>query len=183
MTTPARPGLAELQAQLADGSLAGKWVLDNERSTVALRTKSMWGLASVKGAFRKLEGTAAIGPAGEVTGHIAVAADSIDTNNSKRDTHLRSNDFFLSEKYPTITFSLSSLTPGDEGAAISGTLTIREQSRPITFPAGVGRLDDGAIALDATLQIDRSEFGLTWNRIGMAAMTNTIIIHAVFTKS
>ena len=86
-------------------------------------------------------------------------------------------------EYPAITFTVSSLTPADEGASVSGTLTVREQSRPITFPASVSRLDDGAIALDATLQIDRSEFGLTWNQLGMASMKNTITIHAVFTKS
>jgi polyisoprenoid-binding protein YceI len=158
-------------------------MLDNDRSTAALRSKSMWGLASVRGAFRELEGTATISPAGEVTGHLAVATGSIDTSNRKRDTHLRSNDFFLSEEYPAITFTVSSLTPADEGASVSGTLTVREQSRPITFPASVSRLDDGAIALDATLQIDRSEFGLTWNQLGMASMKNTITIHAVFTKS
>jgi polyisoprenoid-binding protein YceI len=183
MTTPARSASAELHAQLADGLLAGKWMLDNERSTAALRSKSMWGLAPVKGVFHELEGTATISPAGEVTGHIAVAAGSIDTNNRKRDTHLRSADFFLSEKYPTITFTLSSLTPAGEGASISGTLTVREQNHPITFPAGVSRLDDGAIALDVTLQIDRSEYGLTWNQMGMASMKNTITIHAVFAKS
>jgi polyisoprenoid-binding protein YceI len=183
MTTPARPAATELQAQLADGLLAGKWILDKERSTVALRSKSLWGLAAVKGVFHELEGTATIRPQGEVTGQIAVTSASIDTNHRKRDTHLRSADFFLSEKYPAITFAVSSLTPAGEGASISGTLTVREQSRPITFPASVSRLDDGAIALDATLQIDRSEFGLTWNQMGMASMKNTITIHGVFTKS
>lgn len=183
MTTPARPGSAELHAQLADGSLAGKWLLDNDRSTATLRSKSMWGLAPVKGVFDELEGVATISSAGEVTGHIAVATGSIDTSNSKRDTHLRSSDFFLSEKYPAITFTLASLTPADEGASISGTLTVREQSRPVTFPASASRLDGNAIALDATLQVDRSEFGLNWNQMGMASMKNTITIHAVFTKS
>ncbi len=37
--------------------------------------------------------------------------------------------------------------------------------------------------LDATVQVDRSEFGLTWNQLGMTSMKNTITIHAVFTKS
>jgi len=182
MNTPARPGLAELEAQLADGSLAGTWALDSERATVGLLSRSMWGLAAVKGAFHELEGTATISPDGQITGHIAVASGSIDTSNAKRDTHLRSAEFFLSEKYPTITFTLSSLTPTDAGASVSGTLTVRELSHPITFPASVSRLDDGAIALDATLQVDRSEFGLKWNQLGMASMKNTITIHAVFTK-
>jgi polyisoprenoid-binding protein YceI len=183
MTTSAQPALAELQAQLADGSLAGSWTLDSERSTVTLRSKSMWGLIPVKGVFRELEGAATISPAGEITGRLTVAAGSVDTSNSKRDEHLRSDDFFLSEKHPAITFTLSALTLADEGASVSGTLTVREKSQAITFPASVGRLDDGALALDATLQVDRSEFGLTWNQMGMASMKNAITIHAVFTKS
>jgi polyisoprenoid-binding protein YceI len=162
--------------------LAGQWTLDSDRSTVTLRSRSMWGLAPVKGVFHQVEGAATIGPAGEITGHIAVGADSIDTRNPKRDTHLRSDDFFLSEKYPTITFTLSSLTPTSEGASIAGTLTVRDRSLPVTFPASVSRLDDGAIGLDATLGVDRSQFGLTWNQLGMASMKNTITIHAVFTK-
>lgn len=183
MTTPARPATAELQAQLADGSLAGMWLLDSERSTVTLRSKSMWGLAPVKGVFHEVEGTGTISPAGEITGKISVAAGSVDTNNRKRDTHLRSDDFFLSEKYPAITFTVDSLTPASEGASISGTLTVREQSHSITLPATAAQLDDGAIALDVTLHIDRSDYGLTWNQMGMASMKNTITIHAVFTKS
>jgi hypothetical protein len=39
------------------------------------------------------------------------------------------------------------------------------------------------VALDATVHVDRSEFGLTWNQMGMASMKNTITIHAVFTRS
>lgn len=182
MNTPARPALAELQALLADGSLAGEWKLDSERATVTLRSSSMWGLTPVRGVFHEVEGAATISPAGDITGHIDVAAASIDTNNRKRDTHLRSNDFFLSEKYPAITFTLGSLTSTGEGTAISGTLTVREQSLPVTFPATVSSLADGAIALDATLQVDRSDFGLLWNQMGMASMKNTITIHAVFTK-
>jgi polyisoprenoid-binding protein YceI len=182
MTTPARQGSAELQAQLADGSLAGKWTLDNGRSTVALRSRSIWGLVPVKGAFRELNGTATITSAGEITGQIDVASGSVDTRNAKRDAHLRSGDFFLSEKFPVITFTLGSLTPTAEGASVSGTLTVRDQSRPITFPATVSGLDGGAIALDATVEVDRSQFGLTWSQMG-TAMKNTITIHAVFTKS
>jgi polyisoprenoid-binding protein YceI len=183
MTAPTQQTSAALRTQLADGSLAGKWTLDPARSTAALRSKSIWGLAPVKGVFRDLEGSGTVSAAGEVTGSIALATGSLDTKNKKRNAHLRSADFFLTETYPAITFSVGSLAPADEGVTISGTLTVRDRSRAISFPATVALASASEAVLDATVHVDRSEFGLTWNQLGMASMDNTITIHAVFTRS
>src|SRR5450755_3768486 len=78
-----------LAAQLADGSLAGTWTLDPARSTVALKSKAMWGLSAVKGTFTDVTGAGAVSPTGEVTGQITVATASLDTKNARRDKHLR----------------------------------------------------------------------------------------------
>jgi polyisoprenoid-binding protein YceI len=179
MTTPA----AALNDQLASGSLAGDWTLDPARSTAALKTKSIWGLVPVNGAFREIEGGGTVSPAGEVTGRIALKAGSLDTKNAKRDTHLRSKDFFLAEEYPEIIFTLDKIVPAGDGVTVSGTLTVRDQTRPISFPAAVSLAGDGEVALDATVEVDRSEFGLTFNQMGMMAMKSMVTIHAVFTKS
>jgi polyisoprenoid-binding protein YceI len=177
MTTPA------LNDQLASGSLAGDWTLDPARSTATLKTKSIWGLVPVNGAFREIEGGGTVSPAGEVTGRIALKAGSLDTKNTKRDTHLRSGDFFLAEEYPEIIFTLDKIVPAGDGVTVSGTLTVRDQTRPISFPSAVSLAGDGEVALDATVEVDRSEFGLTFNQMGMMAMKSTVTIHAVFTKS
>ena len=95
-----------LQALLADAALAGNWTLDPSRSTVSLRSKSMWGLAPVKGVFRQASGQGTVSPAGDVSGTVTVGAASIDTKNKKRDTHLRSADFFDSDTYPDITVTV-----------------------------------------------------------------------------
>ena len=171
-----------LRAKLSDGSLTGHWTLDPGRSSATLRSKSVWGLVPVKGTFRAIEGAGTISAAGDVTGSIALGAESLNTKNSKRDTHLRSADFFHSEKFPQITFNVEKVVPADEGVTVSGALTVRDRSRPISFPATVEAAGDGDLALDATVAVDRSEFGLTWNQMGMASMKNTIAIHAVFTK-
>jgi polyisoprenoid-binding protein YceI len=92
------------QELLKDAALAGAWILDPSRSTVSLKSKIL-GLASVNGLFRQVAGTGIITPAGDVSGAITVAAASIDTKNTRRDTHLRSADFFDSENYPDITFT------------------------------------------------------------------------------
>lgn len=183
MTTPQNPSTATLQDQLAGGALAGDWTLDPARSTATLKSKSVWGLVPVNGVFRDLEGSGSVSPTGEVTGQLAVATGSLDTKNAKRDTHLRSDAFFLSEKYPAITFSLEKATLADAGATVSGTLTVRDRSQPISFPVTATASGDGTVVLDATVPVDRSEYGLLWNQLGMASMKNTVTIHAVFTRS
>ena len=94
-----------VQALLTDGTLAGEWVLDRRESSIRLKNRSMWGLAPVKGIFREVSGNGTVSPDGEVSGTVTVAAASIDTKNTRRDTHLRSADFFDSGKYPDITFT------------------------------------------------------------------------------
>ena len=79
------------QALLRDATLAGNWTLNPSKSTIGQRSRSVWGLAPVKGAFREVTGKGAVSPAGEVTGTITVGSASVDTKNSKRDAHLRSS--------------------------------------------------------------------------------------------
>ncbi len=171
-----------LQALLKDAALTGTWTLDASRSTVGLRSKSMWGLAPVKGVFRQVSGQGTVSPAGDVSGSMTVSAASIDTKNKKRDTHLRSADFFDSDTYPDITVTVNQARPSGQGVTVSGSLTVRDRTRPVTFDAKVSVISDGEIALDAEVQVNRADFGLTWNQMGMASMHNTIIVHAVFTR-
>jgi len=171
-----------LQALLKDAALTGTWTLDASRSTVGLRSKSMWGLAPVKGVFRQVSGQGTVSPTGDVSGAVTVSAASIDTKMKKRDTHLRSADFFDSDTYPNITFTVNQAQPSGQGVTVSGNLTVRDRTKPVTFDATVSAVSDSEMSLDTEVQIDRSDFGLTWNQMGMASMHNTITVHAVFTK-
>jgi hypothetical protein len=89
-----------VQTMLADGALAGDWILDPRRSRVELRSRSLGGLARVHGVFRVVSGHGTVGPDGQVSGTVTVAAASIDTSSKRRDTHLRSADFFDSANHP-----------------------------------------------------------------------------------
>ncbi len=171
-----------LQTLLKDAALTGTWTLDPSKSTIGLRSKSMWGLAPVKGVFRQVSGQGTVSPAGDVSGTVTVSAASIDTKNKKRDTHLRSDDFFDGDTYPDITFTVNQARPSGQGVTVSGSLTVRDRTRPVTFDAKVSVISDGEIALDADVQVNRADFGLTWNQMGRASMHNTIIVHAVFTR-
>ena len=52
----------------------------------------------------------------------------------------------------------------------------------VTFPATVLVLGSGEVRLDTEIRVNRADFGLTWNQMGMASMKNTITVHAVFGK-
>jgi len=174
---------ARLLERLSAGELAGFWVLDAGRSTVALRSRSIWGMVPVKGTFTELTGEGIVSPTGEVTGTLKVAAASIDTKIKKRDSHLRSADFFDSDAYPDIVFTARTLTTSpDGGLAVVGTLRVRDETRPITVPIRVSASGDELAQLDAEIRVDRSEFGLTWNQLGMVSLKNVINVRAVFTR-
>jgi polyisoprenoid-binding protein YceI len=167
---------------LRNGKLAGTWTLDASRSQVRLRSRSMWGLAAVKGVFGQVSGNGTVSPAGEVGGTITVEAASVDTKNKKRDDHLRSADFFDVGNHPGITFRVDGVRPSAEGVTVTGSLTARGLTRPVSFDAKVSAFDGGEVWLDAEVQVNRADFGMTWNQMGMASMNNTITVHAVFAR-
>ena len=176
---------SELQALLADGKLAGAWTLDGAKSSVGLSSKSVWNLANVKGRFTQVTGAAVISAAGEATGTITVAAASVDTKKKKRDDHLRSADFFDAGKYPDISAGITAVTlAGDgENATFSGTLTVRDQTRPVTLSGKVSAQGTAQITLDAELPVNRSDYAMSFNWLGMMSLHNIITIHAVFTRA
>lgn len=167
---------------LADGHLAGQWVLDPGRSSIRLKSSVLGGLVPVKGVFREVNGNGTISPDGKVSGTLTVAAASIDTKNPRRDTHLRSADFFDSANHPDITFTADGIRPSGQGAEVTGTLTVRGRTRPLSFDAVAATQGDGEIRLDAEAHINRADFGLTWNQLGLVSMHNTLTVHAVFTR-
>ncbi len=171
-----------LEALLTGGALAGGWALDPGQSSIQLNNRSMWGLVPVNGVFREVSGTGTVSPDGEVSGTITVAAASIDTRNARRDKHLRSADFFDTARHPDITFTADGIRPSDQGVAVTGMLTVRDRTRPVSFDAAASVAGDGEIWLDAEVDVNRAEFGITWNLLGTVSMHNTLTIHAVFTR-
>ena len=171
----------EVRALLADGALAGEWVLDPRESSIRLKSKSM-GLVPVNGVFREFSGNGTISPDGQVSGTVTVTAASIDTKNARRDKHLRSADFFDSANNPHITFTVDGVQPSGQAVAVTGALAVRDHTRPLTFDAAASVQGDGEVWLDAEVHINRADFGLSWNFLGAVSMHNTLTIHAVFIR-
>jgi polyisoprenoid-binding protein YceI len=189
MASPQEEGVAApgqltssaVEALLRDGTLAGSWTLDPGRSEVQLKTRHTWGLAPLKGVFRQVTGTGTVSETGEVSGIFTVAAASIDTKNKRRDQHLRSADFFDIASHPDFTFAVDGAAPANGGVRVTGRLAIRDRTRPVPFDAKVSSVD-GELWLDAEVPVNRADFGMTWNWLGIAPMDNTIVVHAVFTR-
>ena len=159
----------------------GNWVLDRERTSIEFHTKALW-VFPAKGTFRALEGTGTVTADGGISGALVIDAASIDTKNKKRDTHLRTADFFEVETFPTITYDVTSgrlVSPGT--IELDGTLTVHGESRPLAVSANVGD-SAGSVTVTAEVDIDRSAWGLTLTPFG-AGLKNKVVMSAQFRKA
>jgi polyisoprenoid-binding protein YceI len=182
MTALAQQSPTALLTTLAEGSLDGAWTLDPSKSSVSLKTKSMWGLAKINAVFTDLQGEIAV-VAGAVTARVVVGTGSIDTKNAKRDKHLRSDDLLATDTFPHLIFVLDSVAPSPTAIQANGTLTVRDQTRPIVFETTVSAAGDSEITVTSELDVDRGDYDVTWNQLGMARMNNSVSIKAVFTRA
>lgn len=150
--------------------------IDRAHSDVGFDVRHFFN--KVHGKFTDYDGTIVYDPktltASSVT--VTIRDSSINTNNDRRDTHLRTQDFFWVEKYPTITFKSTKVLPGkdDKHFQVVGDLTIRGVTKTVTLDteflgmasAAIGGMDFGTQAgFLATVTIpDRKEYGLIWNK-------------------
>jgi polyisoprenoid-binding protein YceI len=164
--------------------LTGTWTVDPSHSNVEFSVKHL-GIATVKGAFREFAGTLVIGEdlaTATASGTVQVA--SVDTNEPQRDDHLRSADFFDADNHPEITFAArgAELRDGDTVHVI-GQLTVRGISRPQNLTARLTGVAADALVLETEFTVDRDEFGLGWNQLGMLRGLTTVAATLRFTRA
>ena len=151
---------------------ASRYQLDAVHSTVGFVVKHML-FSTVRGKFNDVRATAQIdeksGSLSSVNTEISVAY--VDTDNAKRDGHLISDDFFNTERYPTITFESTSIVPEANGNyRVDGILIIRDVSKPITLEGKMLEMMLGRVAFEAAGQINRQDFNVTWNKALQSAV-------------
>ena len=100
---------------------------------------------------------------------VTIKTDSLDTQNARRDNHLRSDDFFNAAKFPTITFKSTKMEKtGETTYKIYGDLTIRDVTKAVVFDAvngGTLKTPQGLIAgWKATIVVNRFDYNLKWDR-------------------
>ena len=146
---------------------ATRYQLDASHSTVGFAVKYKL-FSTVRGKFNDVRAIAEID---EATGSLsAVRAEikvaSVDTDNPKRDGHLKSDDFFNAQRFPNITFESTSVKlEGNGEYSVNGILTIRDVSKPITIEGKMLGKIPGRVAFEASGQINRQDFNVTWNKV------------------
>jgi polyisoprenoid-binding protein YceI len=145
----------------------GTWNAEPSASRLEFAVKTMWGLATVSGRFERFDGKLEIEPE-DARAHLVVESASFETGHLKRDTHLRSADFFDVATYPTLSFVATAITPRErDDLTISGDLTVADHVVHLQLPVRVTRGEQGHLRLSATASVPREQVGMTWNRAGM----------------
>jgi polyisoprenoid-binding protein YceI len=149
-----------------------KWSIDPMHSEVQFKVKHLV-ISTVSGFFKSFEGS--VETENEdfdgASIEFSIDIDSIDTNQSQRDEHLKSPEFFDAAIYPHITFKSTSFTKtGDDEYELKGDLTIKGETKPITLDAEFGGsaadfYGNTKAGFEITGKINRKEFGLTWDGV------------------
>src|SRR5438876_2060225 len=151
-----------------------QWKLDPMHTLVEFSAKHLM-ITTVKGRIADVEGTinADEGNPANSSVEATLKGASIDTRTEQRDQHLRSADFLHVEQYPEIKFRSTRIEGDRDELKLTGDLTIRDVTRPITLDVKFeGQTKDPwggeRIGFSATGKIDRRDFGLVWDQLGDA---------------
>jgi polyisoprenoid-binding protein YceI len=150
----------------------GKWTVDRSHSNVKF-TITHLVVSEVEGSFKMFDGSMenAKGDLSDAEINFTVDVNSIDTDNEKRDGHLKGDDFFNAEKYPTMSFTSTSFKKVKGNAYIlDGNLTIRDVTKKVRFAVIYGGTikdpwGNTKAGFKASGKINRKDFNLKWNSV------------------
>ena len=153
-------------------AFATNWKFDQPHTTIEFKIRHLM-VSWVKGVFTDYEGSIIIDESdlSKSSVKIAIATSSIDTNNQKRDDHLRSPDFFDVATFPKMSFASKKVVVANgTPTKIIGDLTIRDVTREVELsvnefsPVIKGPWGNTRRGASISTTINRSDYGLTWNK-------------------
>jgi polyisoprenoid-binding protein YceI len=168
LTTTANPAIRTVNGEVLPA--AGTYALDASHSEVGFAVRHLM-VSKVRGRFSDVSATIEIADDPlESSVSVTIGTASVDTRDEQRDGHLRSDDFFSVESYPTMTYVSRAVRAAGKGRyVVEGDLTIKGVTQPVplqlsfegaaTDPWGGTRL-----GFSASAELDREAFGLTWNQ-------------------
>jgi polyisoprenoid-binding protein YceI len=149
---------------------SGTYSIDPSHSRVGFSVRHAM-ISKVRGHFGDVEGSGEFDAEAPRNSQLSITikSASIDTGNADRDAHVRNADFLDVETYPTITFASTSIdASGDGSFAVTGDLTIKGVTKPVTFDVELGgsAVDPWGhtrLGLEGRAVVSRKDWGLTWN--------------------
>ena len=151
-------------------TVAPTWIVDPKQSKVKFSIKHLM-FSKVNGEFHRFSGTLILNREKPSESSLTASAEvgSIDTQDEKRDQHLKGTEFFNAEKFPLMTYRSNRISESGESFKVEGQLTLRDETQAVTFVGkGLSReskdpFGNPRILVTAQAKINRKDFGLTWN--------------------
>ena len=154
----------------ATETATGTYTIDPGHSRIGFVARHAM-ITKVRGSFNEFDGSGyfdAENPANSRL-ELTIQAASIDTRSADRDGHLRSNDFFDMEKYPTISFASTAVDKVDDDTyRVTGDLTIKGVTKPVTVDfeyagTAVDPFGNTRLGLEGSVVVNRKDWGVSWN--------------------
>jgi len=162
--------LAAVLALAAPAFAAETYQFDKSHTSVGFQVRHLF--TQLGGKFGDFAGTIQVDRARPESSSVefTIQAKSIDTNEPRRDEHLRSADFFDVANHPTLTFKSTSLkATGKDSWLVTGDLSMRGVTRQVTLPVtllGEGKDPWGndKLGFETSISLNRKDYGLVWNK-------------------
>ena len=161
----------------------GHYNIDPGRSRVTFATRHLFGLGRVRGSFAIRGGTADVAdPIAASAIYAEIETASFRTKNPARDGSVLSRRFLDPAGHPVMTFRSDRIEAGQHAQALTGMLTVRGTTRPVTLTVTRCEASRGSFTARATARIDRTEFGVTAAR-GLAARYLDLTVEVQCTRN
>jgi polyisoprenoid-binding protein YceI len=159
--------------------LAGtRWRLEPSGSSAEFRVPYIWGLASVKGRFQRLDGWLEVDGDDQWSMELTVDTVSLDTGNARRDEHLRSTTFFDVQHHPVMRFQSSRVTdPGGGRLEVEGELEAAGERVWLQLEVTIDHAD-GRLDLDAAATVDQRQLAMVYSPLGAIRAPTAVNVHA-----
>jgi polyisoprenoid-binding protein YceI len=163
---------AALLLTLTVGAQAETYKIDAGHSSIGFSVRHM-AISKVKGSFNEFSGTVEYDAddKSQWATNVEIQTASVDTRSENRDEHLRSDDFFAVDSFPTMTFKSTGMIPGEDGMfQLTGEFTMLGVTKSVTLDVELGgTMTDGRgnkrLGLSATTTIDRIEYGMSPSKV------------------
>ncbi len=162
---------ASVVLAFASAATAEKWEIDIPHSSIGFSVRHMV-VTKTHGKFNDFAGHIEFDGKNVEKGSVEITAQaaSIDTDNEKRDNHLKSPDFFDAEKFPAVTFKSKKVVKGSGSEfKLIGDLTIKDVTKEVTFDCEFNGLINDPMGntragFSATAKINRQDFNVKWSQ-------------------